>query len=106
MNQEEINKLAIQALAGNVVFASAVPESLRKMVFMPLMFLDEAQRTEMNRRVEAGEVAELYQHISEAGPRGINGWPIFMSYNMISAADLDALQKRLKVLRTIETWSK
>jgi len=50
-------------------------EKLVSSIFMPLMFIDEKQRDEM----EAEKVEVLFEYISEANPRSINGYPMFMT---------------------------
>jgi hypothetical protein len=84
--RQELVQLAQQIVDG-LVFCSAQirPEerSLLGQVFMPLFFMDEAMREEL-----AGyDPGLFYEYIAEAGPRGINGYPCFMSVKTLNRAD-------------------
>lgn len=98
MHAEEIYDLAVKAVAGRVIFSQQVPAELVSSVFMPLLFMDEDARQKLMDATESGEVAEIYEHLDNAGPRGINGYPIFMSMKTISRADLDTLVEMIAKL--------
>lgn len=98
MHKEELYDLAVQCVAGAVWFSQQVPANLVSSVFMPLLFLDDASREDFQKRIESGEVAEIYEHLDKAGPRSINGYPIFMSMQTISTNDLATLSDMIKKL--------
>lgn len=86
---EELKQLAKDFLDGKVFFSGMVKEAmLLPTVFMPLLFLDEMQRLDL---VESG-VVDIFEYMEKAGPRGINGYPCFMSYQTINAME----QRKLK----------
>jgi hypothetical protein len=66
---------------------------------MPLIFMTEEQKTELENKLVSGDVADIYEHISEAGPQSVNGFPIFMSYKTISKDDLAALGAKVELLK-------
>jgi hypothetical protein len=81
---EEKRRLAA-ALIGNSVFTSLhVPEHDGRMlgsIFMPLMFgafagVPEAELERVN--------PVLYEYLDKAGPRSVNGYPIFFSMHVIA----------------------
>lgn len=101
MHAEELYDLALKCVAGTVIFSQHVPDNLVSSVFMPLMFMDEAARDEFQKKAESGEVADIYEHLEKAGPRSINGFPMFMSMRTISKADMETLVRMIKKLESV-----
>lgn len=56
-------------------------------VFMPLIFLDEEQR----KNLVDQKYVFAYEYYSEAGPRSINGMPIFTSVRFLNEEDYDTM---------------
>jgi hypothetical protein len=54
-----------------------------RMVFMPLAFIDK----EAHEQMKADEVDMFYEYVSEAGPRSVNGMPIFMSVQTLTRTE-------------------
>jgi hypothetical protein len=44
----------------------------------------------------------IYEYIDKAGPRGINGFPIFMSFNILSIDDTDRMFKYYEKYKEIQ----
>lgn len=90
---DEINDLA-KRVYRNEVYVSWMmnrPEDL-PMVFMPLIFLDDATRQELIR----DEIQFFYEDYSKAGPRSVNGNPFFMSLNVLNKEDGHRLHAKVK----------
>jgi len=88
MDDKDLRKLARDAAEGRVFFASQVAEQdVVSMVFMPLLFLSKEDAAKM----EQEGVIDVYQYLDQAGPRCINGYPIFMSMCTITKPDKDKL---------------
>lgn len=95
MTDDEVKDLATRIL-NNEIFTSQhiAPgdvESLMRMIFMPLGFMDRKAVLEMKRKQRPGM---FWAPMASAGPRAINGYPIFFELHMVSEED------------TIRVWSK
>jgi hypothetical protein len=101
LTPEQIKELALARLARTVIFSQDVPLNMLQMVFMPFVFMDQEQVAEIARLNAAGEIGEIYEYLSEAGPRSVNGLPSFMSFKLISKADLDAVIEMMDKLRAV-----
>ena len=93
---EELKKLA-QDLIGNRVFMS---DQLRNpadltMVFFPLAMLDE----ETVQRLRDEKITHVYEYLDKALPRGINGYPMFMSCNLITEAEYKRVRELEQKMR-------
>jgi hypothetical protein len=56
------------------------------MVFMPIMFMDREAQVDF-----AEDLGMIFEYYSEAGPRGYNGYPIFLSLQRLDKRDSDRL---------------
>ena len=85
MEEQGLRQLAMDIIEGKVFGTWGIPESESPntigMIFMPLI---------LGAKVDEG-TAHVYEYMSEAGPRSINGYPIFFSCRMLSKTDADAL---------------
>jgi hypothetical protein len=102
MTDEEIKKLALD-IRSNLVFGSwnIRKEEFERMVgsvFMPLLFMDEESRKQMKDE----EIFHIYEYMSQAGPRSINGYPMFMSFRSINKTDAEKLFKVIAALEDAE----
>jgi len=61
-------------------------------VFMVLIFMGAKQRREMIKNPPG----LIYEYLSEAGPRSINGMPSFFSMRMLSKADAEKVFRMAK----------
>lgn len=64
-----------------------------RIVFMPLMMLDEAAHARLD------TAGGIYEYLNVAGPRSANGFPMFMSFRVYSAADAEKLWPLVTALR-------
>ena len=62
---------------------------------MPVTFMDEKQV----KKIEEDKVVAFYEYLDKAGPRAINGYPIFMTMKTITKDDLIEVQKIVQQLR-------
>lgn len=91
---EEVNELAKQGYRGEIFFSWQIREhdmNLLGMIFMPIMFLNDIQRKEWLR----DGAFHFYGLMSEASPRGINGYPMFMGMGMLNKEDSHRVHKRI-----------
>lgn len=81
--QEELKQIAIDINAGRIFTNLHAPEDMWNSIFMPLVFMGVDQILEMI----ADMPGLMYEYLSEAGPRSINGYPCFFSVNMLDIED-------------------
>jgi hypothetical protein len=99
-SDEEIKKLAIDILGGGVFTSWMIhrgDEHLVTTIFMPLVFLDDIERKRMVR----DGVVHFYNSYSAAGPRSINGYPIFESLYTLDRGDVDRIVNEMKQIEEL-----
>jgi len=64
-------------------------------VFMPLIFMNE----ENIEKLKANPPGMIYEYFDKAGPRSINGMPIFWSFRMINVEDTAKVMERYKRIK-------
>lgn len=98
-SKEVLIKLA-KDIKNNLVFIDRyIPEHLSlENIFMPLLFMDEGFREELKK----DPPGLIYEYLSEANPRSVNGYPTFMSLRMISIEDTKILGQIMKKLEEAE----
>ena len=81
--EEELKQIAIDFAEGKIFSNLHIDlernGSMLAMVFMPL-----ALGADISEQIESGECYMVYEYLSKAGPRSINGMPIFFSMRYIS----------------------
>jgi hypothetical protein len=95
---DQLKQLARDIHAGHVFTDRHVrpnDANLLSSIFLPLMFVNEEQLSAL----KADPPALIYEYFSEAGERGINGYPMFMSMKTISTSDWSELQAYLTALK-------
>ena len=94
---EELKNVAIGIHSGTIFCDRQVQdENLLGNVFMPILLGALSEWTEE----EAKEIGMIYEDLSEAGPRGINGYPIFMSCKMMNRKDAETVLMMVQKLRS------
>lgn len=87
MEDKELRQLAVDIVDGRVFGTWNIPEDelkgLLASVFMPLIFIKE--RLPEN-------LGHIYEYLSEAGERAINGYPMFMSMRFLSKDDTNKIK--------------
>jgi hypothetical protein len=82
---EELKQIAEDLNSGKLFIDRQIPEGLPvHMIIMPLIFMSKEQSETFKNNVESGEIAMIYEYIDKAGPRAINGNPMFMSLQTLS----------------------
>lgn len=69
-----------------------------QLIFVPLMLMDE----ETHKKVTALKPVVYYARMADAGPRAINGYPMFMSVAFLDAAQAQEVLGHLKKLKEAE----
>lgn len=96
---DELKQIAVDLRAGRIFTDRHVkgPEEM-SMVFMVLLFLDEKALAEL----KANPPGMVYEYLSEAGPRSINGMPCFMSHRYLTLEDTKTVFDLMKKLEAAE----
>ena len=95
MEEKELKQLAIE-ISENKVFGTFHIKDCTvdktTMVFMPLLFMEDESKQELI----DNEITHIYEYVEKAGPRSINGMPVFMSFRTISKTDWGKTCKYIK----------
>jgi len=84
MSDEELKKFVIDFVDNKIFISGFIPVEEAKhiihAVFMPLIGITFSKKATKS-------LAQLWEYYAKAGPRSINGYPMFWSVRMISIAD-------------------
>ena len=86
MTEQQMKQLAMDIVDGKVFGSWSLDEhsqSLTTCIFMPILFMNEEQ----TKKMKEDEVVHLYEYLDKAGPRCINGYPMFTSMAYITKKD-------------------
>lgn len=92
---EELEKLAWDIVGGQVYTDRHCPDNLIMSVFMPMMLVEDKSFVD--------DVGLVYEYLDQAGPRSINGQPMFMSMRCLNKADTKILIDRVAALHKMKT---
>lgn len=98
---EDLKRLA-KDLVGNQVFCSDQIKSydLVDMVFPILGFMGKGARRQMKKH----NVVHVYEYMNKAGPRSVNGMPMFFSCHLLTKQDYLKLREyEDKVRKALES---
>lgn len=98
LSDKEIKELALACRAGSVFGTWNIPPQQQQMsgsVFMTLLFMSSIG----HKRMKRDGIIHVYEFLSEAGPRSINGMPTFMSHRSLNGDDTKRLTVALDELR-------
>ena len=95
--EDELKEIAIGIHAGTIFTDRHIKDTnMLTSVFMPIIFgaFKEAKDIE--------NVGLIYEHLSEAGPRSVNGYPSFMSMNILDHAEAKRVFEMYDKLKEIK----
>jgi len=69
-------------------------KNMAHLIFMPLVFMTEEQSKELK------HVSLIYEYLDQAGPRAINGYPMFMSMNYLTKDEHKKLLEYYKKVKS------
>lgn len=81
MTDDELRQFVLGVVDGHIFTSAHIPDDenrMLSMVFMPLLFAQELDLT---------DVGIVWEWVKDAGPRGINGMPCFFSMRLMKSAD-------------------
>lgn len=90
-SDQELKTLALDLFKGNIysdrhIHKSKLEQDL-PLVFMPLALMNEKEHKAFVKE----EPYFIYEYLDKAGPRSINGMPMFMSLRSLNKADSDRM---------------
>lgn len=87
LTDEEVKELAMRMYRGDVFTSDMINpvefDQVLTMIFMPLIFMGK----EHIEQCKAQEVTMFWAEMKDAGPRAINGYPIFTSCSFVKKQD-------------------
>ena len=85
LDDKKLKQLAQDLLAGRIFTDRHMNDgTMAQMVFMPISFFDEKQMAKFKADIDSGKIFMIYEYVEKAGPRTVNGMPIFMSYRSLN----------------------
>lgn len=100
-SREELAGIARDVVHGKVFGTWSLPKKdshLLSSVFMILAFASPTTAKEM---ADDG-IVHLFEYIDKAGPRSINGYPMFMSAHMVNKEESEIIGEMVKKLNAAE----
>jgi len=96
--QAKLVELARDITEGKVFGSWMMPKSEGPqlgMVFMPLFFMDKEQLPP--------NTAEVFEYYDKAGPRSVNGMPVFMSMHILTKTEAPILKDLIDKITAAKT---
>lgn len=97
---DELKQLARDMVAGNIFVSSMIPDDqydhMLGSVFMPI----DLGALE---HVDKSTIGQMYEYFNKAGPRSINGLPVFFSVQLINKEDLVRLREMCQAIQDATT---
>jgi len=105
VTDDELKQLA-KDIHGNRVFTirHIRPQDLSRllgMVFMPLSLMNDKHMDDLTEKL--GEKGMVYEYLSEAGPRAVNGYPVFFSLRAMDTDETEKVWGYVKELKELES---
>lgn len=98
LSPEQIGELALGIFTGEILTSSQIPEHdhrLLPMIFMPLAFMSGEAAEDF----KAHPPAFVYGRMRDAGPRSINGYPMFLKMGMVYKRDAALIRQKFEALQ-------
>lgn len=105
-SDKNIKELALGLMSG-AVFCDRMLDRPRDMslVFMPLAFMDKPAIDDLIKllepKEEGGPHGMIYEWIGEAGPRSINGLPVFTSLQILNGEDVARVDAMIDAINAV-----
>lgn len=99
LSNKDIAKLALEIYRGEIFTDRHIREGegqdVLGMIFMPLIMMNDDQRQELI----DNPPGLVYEYRASAGPRAINGYPMFSSCRFLAQEAADKVWKKYKEIR-------
>ena len=97
-SKKKIKEIALALYKGEIFTSMQVRENDQNLlgsIFMPLLFSEQ----ELIDWMKDNKITVFYEYLSEAGPRSINGYPIFFSMKMMDDKDWQAVYTQYEAIK-------
>ena len=91
LTDEQIREIALGLSQNRYFVATQAPTDLLPVIFMPLGFGALSD-------IDVSLIGNIIEEYSKAGPRGINGYPMFMSAQIVHVEDWEQITRRYEAL--------
>ena len=98
MTDDEINALAEDIYMNRVFTSNHIRQgdlNMLPVIFVPIIFADK-KFIELMQKDAPGMI---YEHLSEAGPRSVNGYPTFFSFHIVSQEDAKKVWEKVEQIK-------
>ena len=98
LTDDEINALAEDIYRDRVFTSDQLRQgdlNMLPVIFVPLVFADK-KIIELMQKDAPGMI---YEHLSEAGPRSVNGYPTFFSFHIVSQEDAKKVWEKFEQIK-------
>lgn len=98
LTDDEINALAEDIYRDRVFTSDQIRKgdlNMLPVIFVPIIFADK-KIIELMQKDAPGMI---YEHISEAGPRSVNGYPTFFSFHTVSQEDAKKVWEKVEQIK-------
>lgn len=96
---EELKKIASGILHNQIFTDRHINEfeyhNILSMIFMPIMFMGHDAHIAFAK----AKPALFFEYYDKANPRGVNGYPVFMSFSWLSAEQFAKVQEYMKKIK-------
>ena len=90
LESKDLKQIALDLYAGKIFCdRHCTNDNEIRMVFMPLSLMKPEQVQELADK----KVAFIYEYIDKAGPRSVNGMPMFMSFRVLTEDQFNRMSK-------------
>lgn len=94
---EEIKQIAMDMKSGLIFTSDQCSKDLVSSVFMVLIFMSK----EAVKGMQLDKIVLFYEYMSKAGPRAVNGCPVFVTAQTLNRADVNRVQVCMKRLEKV-----
>lgn len=98
MTDDEINALAVEIYRGSVFTSNQIRKEdmgMLPVIFIPIALFGQKLIEDMRKE----DMGMIYEHISEAGPGSINGYPTFFSLHIVSKEETKKVWEKYEQIK-------
>jgi hypothetical protein len=97
--RDELKKLAADLAAGDIYTSLQVEDRILPLVFMPLAMLSREDVETLDALPREQQPGIFFEYLDKAGPRSINGHPIFWSVQWIEIGQAEEFMQLFEKAR-------
>jgi hypothetical protein len=94
-SDEELKQIAIDILAGRIFTSNHIGEDMLMHTFMVMALMSEEEKVQFMEK----KPVMVFEYLSKAGPRSVNGYPVFLSLEYLVEDELNIVNKYYDALK-------